>query len=176
MPRRRTPTEDKRAAGTLRGDRYNPLEPSIEPGAPPMPAWLTEAAKREWRRLVPILLQRRVLSAADLGVLVAYCSAYGEMEIAGKVLKKEGRYYTNKASGLKKEHPAAKAFEKASQEMRLLANELGLSPAARSKAPSVPEKEEGDVMADRHRRRSTGTAPAPRQGSRSQRKSDAPVN
>lgn len=44
---------------------------------PPAPADLSKEAKAEWRRVAPILHQRKTLDAADHPTLEAYCTHFG---------------------------------------------------------------------------------------------------
>ncbi|MBJ6131524.1 phage terminase small subunit P27 family [Ochrobactrum sp. Q0168] len=45
--------------------------------APPAPAHLTPAAKAEWRRVMPQLIQRRIITRGDLAGIENYCAAIG---------------------------------------------------------------------------------------------------
>ena len=49
---------------------------------PKPPAWLSKDAKAEWRRVTPLLVERRILSDADLGTLENYANAIGNVRIA----------------------------------------------------------------------------------------------
>lgn len=153
MGRRRLPTEQKRTAGTLRPGRTNPAEPVYSAAAPPMPDWLSEPARAEWERIVPILAAKRVLAETDLGVMAAYCAAVGDQQLANEELLNSPRYYKSggvgekQLGGLWKEHPAAKASRELGQQIRLLASELGLTPSSRSKVSSLPETPNADAMA-----------------------------
>ena len=40
--------------------------------APRAPAWLSKDAAAEWRRMVPIIVERRILTRADLASLENY--------------------------------------------------------------------------------------------------------
>lgn len=181
MPNRRKPTEDKRTAGTLRPGRTNLAEPKYPAAAPPKPAWLSRAAAAEWDRIVPLLLERRVLAEVDLGVLAAYCTAVGDLQMASEALKRKGvaRYF--KSGTLWKEHPAVKACREAEHDVRLLAGELGVSPASRSKVSSipVPAEENREMTAPEPRRRAPGKPAALQQqlaAYRRKRRPAVPVN
>lgn len=145
MANPRKPAAVKKLEGTWRADRANAEEPVYRAVAPPMPDWLSVPAAAEWCRLVPIMAEKRVLAETDLGVFAAYCSACADQQIANEALKNAPRFYESEA-GLWKEHPAAKASRDAGQQVRMLANELGLSPASRSKVSPLPEPPEGDPM------------------------------
>ena len=67
MPgRHRKPTARHRVAGTARPDRLNPTEPTYAPAAPDKPAAVAEMpdASTEWDRIVPIMLEQRVITEA----------------------------------------------------------------------------------------------------------------
>ena len=49
---------------------------------PRAPACLSANAKGGWRRVVPLLIERRILTDADLGVLESYCVAIGSVREA----------------------------------------------------------------------------------------------
>lgn len=55
------------------------LSPDCEPltKAPPAPKWMTAEACAEWKRVVPQLIARRVITKADLAGIENYCVADG---------------------------------------------------------------------------------------------------
>ena len=53
-----------------------PNEPRPLSGEPEMPAYLDREARRQWKRLVPILLSMRVLTVADGMALATLCQAH----------------------------------------------------------------------------------------------------
>jgi P27 family predicted phage terminase small subunit len=134
--RPRVPDEQKKAAGTYRNDLANLNAPVYPVAAPERPAWLSPEAAEEWDRLIPILLEKRVLAEVDLGVAASYCANLGELRLAHETLKTEPRFY-EVGTGQRKEHPASKAARDLGNKIRLLASELGLSPAARAKVSAV---------------------------------------
>src|ERR1700712_5603693 len=54
------------------------------------PAWLSKHAKAEWRRVMPDLTKRRILTAADLGSLESYCIATSQVRDMERLIAKEG--------------------------------------------------------------------------------------
>lgn len=95
-------------------------------GAPSAPGWLSKEAKAEWRRVMPGLVQRRILTRADLGSLENYCIAMGRVRQLEVTLQLEF-------------DPALfRAQDKAMTTGRQLAAELGLTPVSRSR-PAVRE-------------------------------------
>jgi P27 family predicted phage terminase small subunit len=138
MGRTRKPTAQKRREGTDRPGRSNPAEPVYAAEEPPIPGWLTEAAKAEWERLMPLLRQQGVLAVTDLGICASYCMALSDLEAATLELSTAKRYY--QSGSLTKEHPAVKAARVAQDQIKQLAAELGLTPSSRSKVvpPNPP--------------------------------------
>lgn len=51
------------------------------------PAWLSEHAKAEFRRVMPELARRRSLTPADLGCLESYCVAIGKVRGLEQLLR-----------------------------------------------------------------------------------------
>jgi P27 family predicted phage terminase small subunit len=102
-------------------------------GAPAAPGWLSSHAKAEWRRVMPGLVKRRILTKADLGSLENYCIATGRIRQLEAELQKEF------------EPALFRAQDKAMTTARQLAAELGLTPVSRSR-PAV--REAGDDSED----------------------------
>lgn len=112
-------------------------KPAIKPAAAPAkagtaPSWLSKDAKAEWRRVMPLLVERRILTDADLGSLENYCVAVGRVREIEKIIQKMGV------------EPAHFRMQNAAiQTARQLAAELGLTPVSRSR-PAVDDNGEGD--------------------------------
>lgn len=53
------------------------VNPRIE--VPSMPKWLGQFAKKEWRRITPILEELGLISGLDLAALGLYCQSYGRL-------------------------------------------------------------------------------------------------
>lgn len=103
--------------------------------APAAPSWLSVEAKKEWRRVMPILIERRILTTADLGSLENYCIAIGRVRDTESIIQTE----TDAERQLK----LYRAQDKAIATARQLAAELGLTPVSRSR-PSIREDDEND--------------------------------
>lgn len=108
-----------------------PVENAITT-TPDAPVWLSAAAKAEWRRVAPLLIARRILTAADLGTLESYCVAVGTVQEAASIIAAEGLTVTSDAGP--KRHPASVIQDGAMKTARQIAAELGLTPASRAKA------------------------------------------
>lgn len=107
--------------------------------APAAPAWLSKDAKGEWRRVLPILVQRRILTTGDLGSLENYCTAIGQVREMERHLQEHG--HVIEVEGVLKRNPAVGIQSDAMTRARLLAAELGLTPVSRSR-PAI--REDGD--------------------------------
>jgi P27 family predicted phage terminase small subunit len=132
------PTKLKKLEGTYRKDRDqggNELAPP--PAVPICPRWITGAAKAEWDRIVPQLAELGVLTGLDGGQLERYCDAYGNWLQAKAEVKKHGQMIKTPFGPQK--NPAVKTAFDERKEADRLAQELGLSPSARSRV-KVPEK------------------------------------
>lgn len=105
----------------------NALDASTRP-----PSWLGKHAKAEWRRVMPELTRRRILTVADLGSLESYCVAMG------RVRQLEGLLRTEIDLKL------LRAQDKSMVTARQLAAELGLTPVSRSRPAVRDNDNEGD--------------------------------
>lgn len=105
----------------------------------PAPKWLSAEAKTEWRRVMPILVERRILTTADLGSLEHYCIATGRV----RAVETEMQATTNAGMKVK----LFRVQDKAMQSARLLAAELGLTPVSRSR-PAIREDDDADSLLD----------------------------
>ncbi|WP_036264431.1 phage terminase small subunit P27 family [Methylocapsa aurea] len=104
---------------------------------PKCPAWLSSHAKSEWKRVAPILVERNVLTEADLPTLESYCCSVGTIRECQTQISRDGITVVT-PHGIKR-HPAVGIQNAAQTTARLLANELGLTPVSRSR-PSVRDQ------------------------------------
>ncbi|MGW1423196.1 P27 family phage terminase small subunit [Bradyrhizobium manausense] len=104
----------------------NALDATTKP-----PSWLSKHAKAEWRRVMPEMAKRRILTIADLGSLESYCVAMGRVRQLEALLRNE--------IDLK----LFRAQDKSMVTARQLAAELGLTPVSRSR-PAVRDNDDED--------------------------------
>ncbi|CEG09484.1 putative phage terminase, small subunit, P27 family [Afipia felis] len=109
------------------------------------PTWFSKDAKAEWHRVMPLLVERRILTEADLGSLENYCVAIGQVREMERTLQKEG--HVVEIDGVPKRHPAVGIQSDAMTRARLLAAEMGLTPVSRSR-PAIREDDEDDSLLD----------------------------
>lgn len=102
--------------------------------APAPPAWLSPDAKKEWKRCIRPLIERRILTQSDLGQLENYCIAQGRAREIERTLQA--------AFSL----PLCRAQDKALATARQIAAELGLTPMSRSR-PALAGEDDDDASA-----------------------------
>ncbi|QRG08803.1 phage terminase small subunit P27 family [Xanthobacter dioxanivorans] len=103
--------------------------------APAPPAWLSPDAKKEWKRCIRPLIERRILTQSDLGQLENYCIAQGRAREIERTLQA--------AFSL----PLCRAQDKALATARQIAAELGLTPMSRSR-PTMIEDDDSEDSSD----------------------------
>jgi P27 family predicted phage terminase small subunit len=124
-------------------------------GEMPPPDWMTDDAKAEWRRVVPLLAERRILTVADLGGLENYCMAIGMARDMEREIQRLGaiqKVYKIDKDGNSllvscRKNPAVAVQADSVNRARLLAAELGLTPVSRSR-PTVEDDSEEDELWD----------------------------
>ena len=99
------------------------------------PKWLSSDAKAEWRRVFPSLVQRKILTNADLGGLENYCVSCGRVRQLEKLIQ---------AQGVNIDPAVFRLQDKAMQTARQLGAELGLSPVSRSRPAMRDDSDEND--------------------------------
>ncbi|MDI4663679.1 P27 family phage terminase small subunit [Xanthobacter autotrophicus] len=100
--------------------------------APAPPVWLSPEAKKEWKRCIRPLIERRILTQSDLGQLENYCIAQGRArEIEGMLQ-------------ISFDLALCRAQDKALASARQIAAELGLTPVSRSR-PVLAGDEDDDA-------------------------------
>ena len=122
-------------------------------GEMPPPDWLSDDAKAEWRRILPILAERRIMTEADLGSFENYCLAMGTVREMEREIQRLGhvqKVYKIDADGNSllvriAKNPAVSIQSDAMTRARLLAAELGCTPVSRSR-PTVDDNDGDDDL------------------------------
>lgn len=149
------PTALKRLQGNPGHRPLNDDDLKVEAGMPEMPKGLPKAARREWKRMSKLLLEKGVLSALDGRALEGYCRCCALCEQLQKNVDEFGAIQqvpmTNRNGDLIGYKPTAnpalsKLMSAEALKLRFLI-EFGLSPASRSKL-HVEGKPAVDPMED----------------------------
>src|SRR5262249_23321427 len=110
----------------------NGNEPRPRPVAPRCPKHLDDEARREWRRMVPVLLRMRVLTEADGHCLANLCLAYSMLVRAQTRLNESGLLLKT-PSGYLQQSPLIGIINGAVETINKLSREFGMTPASRSR-------------------------------------------
>ncbi len=145
--RRPQPTTLKLLNGNPGGRPLPVGEPRPTPKLPPVPSYLSDVAKAEWRRTGKRLLAMGIMTELDSSALAAYCQAYARWVEAEEMLNKHGVLWKlNDKDGIAmfNQSPYLSIANKALEQMQKLLVEFGMTPSARArvKAVPVPEKDE----------------------------------
>ena len=129
--RKPKPTALKKLEGNPGKRPLNLMEP-----VPPVvelrcPKHLLPEAKREWKRLAPILMQMGLLTAADAVPFEAYCTAYARWREAQAEITRHGSIYKDN-DGRIRPNPYIAIDNQQMREIRSFAAEFGLTPSNRS--------------------------------------------
>lgn len=138
MGRPPTPTSLKILNGNPGKRPLNKDEPRLKVAKPRCPEHLDEVAQREWKRIVRILMQMRVLTEADQVMLGIWCQTYSTMIDAQEKLKQAGTLYKTKG-GFVQASPLFAIVIKCAHVLSKISSEFGLTPSARVRLHSVPE-------------------------------------
>lgn len=139
------PTAIRVAQGNPGKRPLNFDEPRPLPVAPPCPRHLDADGRREWKRLVPVLLRMRVLTEADQHSLANLCQTYSTMLKAQEQLNKTGLLLKT-PSGYVQQSPLLSIVNGCVDTITRLSREFGLTPAARTRVRAEPAIESMDEL------------------------------
>jgi P27 family predicted phage terminase small subunit len=121
------------------------VKPAVRPDQEPLtrvpkaPAWFGPHARDEWKRVLPVLVARRVICAADLAQVETYCCMAGLVRQIEQERQLGGGLIDVKLFGVQ---------NRAAQTARQIAATLGLDPVSRSRLGSnAPEDDDDNPLA-----------------------------
>ncbi len=129
--RKPKPTALKRLEGNPSKRPLNALEPVPPTVALRCPKHLLPEAKKEWRRLAPILMGMGLLTAADAVPFEGYCTAYARWLEAQEEITRHGSIYKDN-EGRIRPNPYIAIANQQMREIKSFAAEFGLTPSNRS--------------------------------------------
>jgi len=133
----------------LEGNPAKRALPADEPKplgcAPDMPRYLDSEARREWKRLVPILLCMRVLTEADGVALGNLCQAISILGRAHKDMRKATKAGSSgllmkTPSGYIQQSPLIGIINGQAEVINRISREFGLTPSSRMRLSALPEQ------------------------------------
>lgn len=93
-----------------------------------------------WHALAPILNHQRVITIADVTSLITYCKVLADIDRDEEIVRAEGRSSMDDKGVLRK-HPLISVISENRRMSNVLAQQFGLTPASRTKAPPLPVSE-----------------------------------
>lgn len=93
------------------------------------PKWLDDVAKKEWRRIVPLLKKSAPISELDVSLIATHCTLYSTIIKCTKEIDRTGVVIDTKR-GLQ-QSPYYMARDKAIKEMKSIDSQMALSPQSR---------------------------------------------
>ncbi|SFD17050.1 phage terminase small subunit P27 family [Salipiger profundus] len=117
------------------------------------PDYLSEDARSEWARIVPLLAKRKILTEADVGCVENYCMAIGTVREMDRDIQRVGAVQKvfkvdkdgNSVLVSMRKNPAVGIRNEAMTQARLYASELGVTPVSRSR-PTVDDEDDDDDL------------------------------
>lgn len=106
--------------------KYSLSEDSLKP-----PSYLSKYAKKEWKRIAPLLSKNGLLTEADITSLAGYCQAYHRWIECEKLIRTYG-YTDTTDKGNVIQRPEVGAANKALELMLKYGKEFGLTPSSRT--------------------------------------------
>lgn len=120
------------ARGETRPSRLNGMEPLPRAAGPRLPPGLDDRARALWRSVLRDLGASGIISAVDGPILRAYCEAVAAYERDVALLTSSGPLINGARGRELVANPLHRIVRDDRDAVRLLARELGLSPAARA--------------------------------------------
>lgn len=149
MPRGRKPkpTALKILAGNPGKRPLNGCEPKPPvPAHPPrVPRHLNKEARREWRRIVKVLIDLGLYTEVDRAALAMYCQAWGRWVEAERTVRELGEVLVSPKGGLY-QNPWLHVANKAWEQLNKMLSEFGLTPSSRTRL--VVERDDEPSLAD----------------------------
>lgn len=100
---------------------------------PKAPSYFSTYARAEWRRVLPMLVARKIITAADLAQVETYCDMIGIVRQIAHERQLSGGVIDVKLFGVQ---------NRAAQTARQIAATLGLDPVSRARIGTASEPED----------------------------------
>ena len=140
------PTAIRKAEGNPSRRPFNEREPQPDPVRPRMPKHLDKTARREWKRLCPILEHMGVLTAADGIALANLCVDYGILQQAQESLAKTGLLSKTAKTGMIHQSPLLNIIAVTTDRVTRGLREFGMTPEARTRINATESRDWPDAI------------------------------
>ena len=142
--RKPKPTAIKVLEGNPGKRPLNKFEPVPDKIAPECPDWLTDEAKAEWDRLVDKMVNLGTLTEMDMAAFAGYCQSYARWKEAEEFMTQHGTIVKTK-SGYWQHVPQVSIAQTYLKIMNKIAEQFGLTPAARSRITAGADMKDAAV-------------------------------
>lgn len=152
MPRGRKPAPPKlRVLKANEGRESGPFAGLRAAGAPAKPETIADdpVASAIWDRTASLLQDRSILSPADEGILVSYCSVYAQLIEVRAALRGQPLTVVNEESGAMKAHPLLGVKSGLERSLYTFASALGLTPTDRGRVTTIEDVSGGQTPLER---------------------------
>lgn len=105
------------------------------------PKGMKGEALEEWHRIVPLLVKNTPASELDHALIEIYCTTYAQYRLCQREVSHDGVVITT-STGMKKRNPYLTQQNEAVKQIKMVANELGLSVNARTRLEFNKTKED----------------------------------
>ena len=130
--RKPVPTKTLEKRGSWRANaRKKKGEPKVDPRVPAPPPEISDAARKKWMSLVPMLEAMGTVSLTDSDTLLRYCETYVLWAKCLTALQEEGEVLETEKGYMK--NPRATAYIDYTTKLNQLTSVLGLSPVDRAR-------------------------------------------
>src|ERR1035437_5342154 len=129
----RIPTAIRRYEGNPGKRPLNEWEPQPKKVRPAMPKYLDKIARKEWKRLCPMLERMRVLTEADGIALTNLCVDCSILQQAQESLAKTGLLAKTAKTGMIHQSPLLNIIAVTTDRVTRGLREFGLTPASRTR-------------------------------------------
>ncbi|MBQ9613088.1 MAG: phage terminase small subunit P27 family [Lachnospiraceae bacterium] len=103
------------------------------------------AAKKEYKRILPELLDNNVIGNMDRNNIVVYCNSWSEYQQYQKELKKEDAFLESK-DGKLYENPKIRMMRDAFRQMTAAGEKLGMSISSRLSAAALKARQQEETL------------------------------
>lgn len=139
-----TPTATLNRRGSWRAStRKN--EPKLECELPECPDWISDDARLVWDEVCYALKMMGIITRADINMIARYCDAFVRYHKAREFLAKYGdvQPIKDEKGNLKmfQQFPQVAIYHKMSLMLLRMEQEMGLTPASRSRVSAMEQKE-----------------------------------
>lgn len=144
--RKATATADKKLRGNPGQRRLNDNEPQgkLLEKVPEPPSWLGEHAIKVWHTNGAVLIEMMLLTDADLDLFATFCQAMHVMIESSLDINEHGMTILGARGRVR--NPALATFASATQTIRSLASEFGMTPSSRTRLKMPGES--GETLDD----------------------------